>query len=231
MTTRSDDGLIDAVDLLLPALLQGMDAVSFIGRHLHPPLLESLVEQMEPVAAKLKEARGPFDAVAWPEHLVAFAAQVNKAAAEPEAVFAGLRGAVGIALDVEDQHRVFALEPVAVHRAGSLGETAVDIERRWRGLALGQSGVGRRLAAAGAERERGGAEPARLEARRHDRAPGPVVGPDRHRDEGQGAEEGDPVGQREIRGRPHRHLARRGQGHPEPPVPYTHPTPPTNHPA
>ena len=90
MTTRSDDGLIDAVDLL-----QGMDAVSFIGRHLHPPLLESLVEQMEPVAAKLKEARGPFDAVAWPEHLVAFAAQVNKAADETEAVFDGLRGAVG----------------------------------------------------------------------------------------------------------------------------------------
>ncbi|MEQ9796705.1 phospholipase [Parvibaculum sp.] len=95
MTTRSDDGLIDAVDMLLPALLQGMDAVSFIGRHLHPPLLESLVEQMEPVAAKLKEARGPFDAVAWPEHLVAFAAQVNKAADETEAVFDGLRGAVG----------------------------------------------------------------------------------------------------------------------------------------
>jgi phospholipase/carboxylesterase len=90
----SQEKLIDAIDTLLPALLQGMDAVSFIGRHLHPPLLESLVEQMEPVAAKLKDARGPFNAAEWPEHLVPFRNQVNKAADETEAVFEGLRGAV-----------------------------------------------------------------------------------------------------------------------------------------
>ena len=54
MSETSNDKLIEAVDTLLPALLQGMDAVAFIGRHLHPPLLENLVEQMAPVAEKLK---------------------------------------------------------------------------------------------------------------------------------------------------------------------------------
>ncbi|MEP2830357.1 phospholipase [Parvibaculum sp.] len=94
MSETSSDRLIEAVDTLLPALLQGMDAVSFIARHMHPPLLESLVEQMEPVATKLKEARPAFDAAAWPEHLAAFASHVRQAADETEAVFQGLREAV-----------------------------------------------------------------------------------------------------------------------------------------
>ena len=34
----SQEKLIDAVDTLLPALLQGLDALCFIARHLHPPL-------------------------------------------------------------------------------------------------------------------------------------------------------------------------------------------------
>ncbi|HCX67142.1 phospholipase [Parvibaculum sp.] len=95
MSETPGDELIKAVDTLLPALLQGMDAVSFIARHMHPPLLESLVEQMEPVAAKLKQARPAFDAAEWPKHLSAFAAHVREAADETEAVFQGLREAVG----------------------------------------------------------------------------------------------------------------------------------------
>lgn len=94
MSETSNDKLIEAVDTLLPALLQGMDAVAFIGRHLHPPLLENLVEQMAPVAEKLKEARPAFEAAEWPEHLVPFRDHVNKAADETEAVFDGLREAV-----------------------------------------------------------------------------------------------------------------------------------------
>lgn len=87
------DNLIDAVDALLPALLQGMDAVSFIARHMHPPLLASLVEQMEPVAAKLRASRAAFDAAQWPEHLCAFRDHVREAADETEATFEGLRAA------------------------------------------------------------------------------------------------------------------------------------------
>ncbi|ABS62674.1 phospholipase/Carboxylesterase [Parvibaculum lavamentivorans DS-1] len=93
MGETSSDELIDAVDALLPALLQAMEAVAFIGRHLHPPLIGNLVEQMEPVAARLAEARVAFDAAAWPEHLTAFAEHVREAADETERTFAGLRAA------------------------------------------------------------------------------------------------------------------------------------------
>lgn len=93
MGETSSDELIEAVDALLPALLQAMEAVAFIGRHLHPPLIDNLVEQMEPVAVRLAEARGAFDAAAWPDHLLAFATHVREAADETEATFAGLRAA------------------------------------------------------------------------------------------------------------------------------------------
>ena len=85
--------LIDAIDALLPVLLQGMDAMGFIARHLHPPLLPSLAEQAAPIAAKLKQARAPFDAIDWPEELRAFAAHVREAADETEAAFEGLNAA------------------------------------------------------------------------------------------------------------------------------------------
>ncbi|MCF8471056.1 MAG: phospholipase, partial [Parvibaculum sp.] len=62
MTATSNEKLIDAIDALLPALLQAMDAVSFIARHMHPPLLESLVDQMGPVEERLRAARLDFDA-------------------------------------------------------------------------------------------------------------------------------------------------------------------------
>lgn len=93
MGGTSSEDLIDAVDALLPALLQAMEAVSFIGRHLHPPLIGNLVEQMGPVAARLAETRVAFDAAEWPDHLTAFAAHVREAADETEKTFEGLRAA------------------------------------------------------------------------------------------------------------------------------------------
>src|SRR5690606_22093374 len=82
--------LIDAVDTLLPALLQGLDALGFIARHLHPPLLPSLAEQAAPIAAKLKAARVAFDAVEWPEEFNRFATHIGEATGETEAAFDGL---------------------------------------------------------------------------------------------------------------------------------------------
>lgn len=87
----SQEKLIDAVDTLLPALLQGLDALGFIARHLHPPLLPSLAEQAGPIAAKLKAARGVFDAVAWPEEFKRFATHIGEATNEAEEAFEGLR--------------------------------------------------------------------------------------------------------------------------------------------
>ena len=66
------DALLDATTALIPPLLSALDALAYVGRHLHPPALMELVpgiEQFrEPVAAGLEA----FRAVAWPEHLSQF---------------------------------------------------------------------------------------------------------------------------------------------------------------
>lgn len=93
MPATHPEKLIDAIDALLPALLQGMDGLGFIARHLHPPLLSSLAEQAAPIAAKLKAARGAFDVAEWPEEFKLFATHIGKALDETEAAFEGLRAA------------------------------------------------------------------------------------------------------------------------------------------
>ncbi len=93
MSDAQNEALIDAVDALLPALLQALEALSFIARHLHPPLIGELVEQMGPVEARLAETRAGFDAAVWPEHLVAFRDHVRDAAEAARSAFAALRAA------------------------------------------------------------------------------------------------------------------------------------------
>ena len=56
MSDSDNEGLIDAVDALLPALLQALEALGFIARHLHPPLIGELTEQMGPVEARRCDA-------------------------------------------------------------------------------------------------------------------------------------------------------------------------------
>ena len=93
MSDSDNEGLIDAVDALLPALLQALEALGFIARHLHPPLIGELTEQMGPVEARLAETRATFDAAVWPEHLVPFHDHVQDAAEAARAAFAALRAA------------------------------------------------------------------------------------------------------------------------------------------
>lgn len=93
MSDAQNESLIEAVDALLPALLQALEALGFIARHLHPPLIGELVEQMGPVETKLAETRTTFDAAAWPEHLVPFRDHVQGAAEAARSAFAALRAA------------------------------------------------------------------------------------------------------------------------------------------
>ncbi len=93
MSDSDNETLIDAVDALLPALLQALEALGFIARHLHPPLIGELVAQMEPVEARLAETRAAFDAAVWPEHLVPFRDHVLGAAEAARSAFVALRAA------------------------------------------------------------------------------------------------------------------------------------------
>ena len=61
--------LLDATTALLPPLLTALDALSYAGRHIHPPALEGLGAEMAPFHAPLEEGLGRFRAASWPEHL------------------------------------------------------------------------------------------------------------------------------------------------------------------
>ncbi|MDC0213464.1 hypothetical protein OAL14_01520 [Gammaproteobacteria bacterium] len=74
------DELLDATTALVPPLLNGLEALSYAGRHMHPPNLISLVESVKPHREPLKEGILKFDEISWPDHLQRFRDHVREAA-------------------------------------------------------------------------------------------------------------------------------------------------------
>jgi phospholipase/carboxylesterase len=69
---EDNEPLLDATTALLPALLTALDALSYAGRHIHPPSLEALVGEMAPFRAPLEEVLTRFQTANWPAHLTFF---------------------------------------------------------------------------------------------------------------------------------------------------------------
>lgn len=74
------DPLLEATTALIPPLLTAIDVLAHAGRHLHPPNIASLIEQVEPYREPLKEGLEQFQSTDWPEHLGGFVAATEKAA-------------------------------------------------------------------------------------------------------------------------------------------------------
>ena len=55
------DELLDATTALIPPLLNGLEALGYAGRHMHPPNLVSLVESVKPYREPLKNGISAFD--------------------------------------------------------------------------------------------------------------------------------------------------------------------------
>ena len=94
--------MLDATTALLAPLLNTLDALQFAGRHLHPPVLPTLVEHLEPLRDPLVTARGDFDAVNWPEHLTEFVARLRESS---DSALASLEGMLGC---TQEENPVFA---------------------------------------------------------------------------------------------------------------------------
>lgn len=90
MTDQDNDPLLDAISNIMPPLLSAMDALGFIGRHLHPPQLAQLLEAVGPADAPLREQMKNFQAVDWPDHLAEFRARVETACEAACRAFDGL---------------------------------------------------------------------------------------------------------------------------------------------
>lgn len=86
-----DDRELDDLTALLPALLQVLEALGFIARHLHPPRFQEVMEAVgapdEVLRAALPRLRG------WPERLAEPRGRLQAAADETLAAFDGLRAA------------------------------------------------------------------------------------------------------------------------------------------
>lgn len=73
------DALLEATTALIPPLLTGIDILGHAGRHMHPPNIPQLIEELTPHRAPVKDGLEAFNAVEWPEHLQGFAAHATKA--------------------------------------------------------------------------------------------------------------------------------------------------------
>ena len=73
----SQANVLEATTTLLAPLLNALDSLQFAGRHLHPPVLDTLVTHIEPLLEPLTSAQGSFRKIAWPEHLTEFSARLN----------------------------------------------------------------------------------------------------------------------------------------------------------
>jgi phospholipase/carboxylesterase len=65
----SPEGPFDAVGRLLAPLLDALDRVTWVQRHLYPPLASRLTEALAPCTAAVSAPLRALEAVAWPDNL------------------------------------------------------------------------------------------------------------------------------------------------------------------
>ncbi len=74
------DAMLEATTLLIPPLLTGIDVLAHAGRHMHPPDIPQLMEELEPYRMPVKEGLAAFSEVDWPQHLQNFVAHSTRSA-------------------------------------------------------------------------------------------------------------------------------------------------------
>ena len=89
------EAVVDDIVSVLPPLLEALDALGFVARHLHPPAFGSIMNAIGTPDETLQAARGPIGE--WPEQFAKTRGNLDRACDETLAAFAGLR-------DVERGH-------------------------------------------------------------------------------------------------------------------------------
>jgi len=114
MDTANDD-LLDATTALVPVLMSSLEALAWVGRHLHPPELPALAGALVEFDERLAAARTQFAAVNWPEALTEFRDRVLTS------TDAAMRALSGIAGSVSDPNGV-----LGAYRAMRYGTRAIE---------------------------------------------------------------------------------------------------------
>ena len=95
MSEKPSEDLLETISEILPPLLNSLEALGFVARHLHPPQLDQVMANVGDIDADLREKLPNFQSAQWPDGLVPFKDRVAKAAEAACQAFDGLRGAVG----------------------------------------------------------------------------------------------------------------------------------------
>ena len=93
MAADNNDVVLDAIMALVPPLLEALEALGFVARHMHPPHLDGLLAQVAGADEAMQAGRAHFASIDWPDDLAAFRAQVELVADEVTLAFEGLRAA------------------------------------------------------------------------------------------------------------------------------------------
>lgn len=152
--TADADPYGDAVSQLLPAVLQALDTLEFVGRRLHPPDLPALVEEVGDVAEPVREGLKVLRAVAASGQPIESAHPVEAAAADVCLAFEGLAQAARDPHAFVEAYRALRSGTRAVEALYPLAASSPQVSRFFIEPELRDSAVvAKRLAQAGASRE------------------------------------------------------------------------------
>ena len=87
------EAVVDDIVAVLPPLLDALDALGFIARHLHPPAFESVMNAIGTPDETLQAARS--ELAEWPQTFADMRGLLDRACDEALAAFAGLRAVQG----------------------------------------------------------------------------------------------------------------------------------------
>jgi phospholipase/carboxylesterase len=88
-----NDTLVEAIVGIVRPMLDALDRLEFIARHMHPPDIASLVEVLGDCDPALRTAQSAIADAAWPDHLMPFREQMERAAEMTLRACDGLREA------------------------------------------------------------------------------------------------------------------------------------------
>ena len=115
--TMNDDNeqLLDAISGILPPVMTALDALAWVGRHLHPPNLAALADAVADAGDPVQTGLARFRDTAFPEHLEPFKDHVVRAAEHVCRAYEGLAAAADDPNGALQAYRAMGQQTRALH--------------------------------------------------------------------------------------------------------------------
>jgi phospholipase/carboxylesterase len=110
-STPAGEAVVDDIVAVLPPLLQSLEALGFIARHLHPPAFEAVMERIGAPDQDLQAVRSKL--AGWPEDFADVREPLEAASDAALAGFAALRAVQNEGGDIRDVFRALRYLPRA----------------------------------------------------------------------------------------------------------------------